>query len=81
MDFLLFSDQIHNKKSVGLLEVGSKDKYYGHSSILLTDNNCGFIRLLPGNFMIKVRAYSNSNEVLTKKGIVLSCYSQGKVTF
>lgn len=79
VDFLLFSDQIHNKKAVGILEVGSKDKYYGHSSILLTDNNFGYIRLLTGSYMIKVRVYSNNNDVLKKKGVVFSCYSEGKV--
>eukprot|EP00828_Plagiopyla_frontata_P032728 TRINITY_DN4259_c0_g2_i1.p1 TRINITY_DN4259_c0_g2~~TRINITY_DN4259_c0_g2_i1.p1 ORF type:complete len:188 (-),score=10.22 TRINITY_DN4259_c0_g2_i1:44-607(-) len=46
VDFLLFSSVIHQKKSVDLIEIGCKDKYYGHSSILLTDNNCGFITCL-----------------------------------
>ena len=61
------------------MEIGSKDKYYGHSSVLITDNNCGFVRLLKGNYMVKVRVYSDNNEIIRKKGIVLSCYSESKV--
>ena len=29
--------------------------------------------------MVKVRVYSDNNEIIRKKGIVLSCYSESKV--